>query len=422
MLQSLSLHNYKNLFFPEPFTLHPLNILIGPNGSGKSNFLAALGFLRNALAPSGAWESGDEGLETAILELGERKMLSGHLALPNQVQLEYSFAPDKQHPKGLCYHLNLEVTEQVGVRIDSESLSDAVSDQDEPFYYFKCHDRHKGECAVSMYTDPGVSLHTRFETFREVSTRELGLAALPVYLEKSSHPPEHTPFYKVRRRLVESVRKWQFYNANNMNLSKIRQAEPKIGQKDIALAANGENLPLVVDNLFQKHLDFEESLNLAMQSILPETRKVRPVRTGQLGLSLEWYFSGQKESFFLSELSDGTVRMLCWAVVLLSPEMPTLLVLDEPELGLHPAWMQTLAQWIQRASEQTQVIVSTHSPDLLDHFSNRAKDVVCFCKAQDGLWSLSCLDQKILDEKMRKGWELGDLYRVGDPLVGGWPW
>lgn len=114
--------------------------------------------------------------------------------------------------------------------------------------------------------------------------------------------------------------------------------------------------------------------------------------------------------------------MLCWAVVLLSPEMPTLLVLDEPELGLHPAWMQTLAQWIQRASEQTQVIVSTHSPDLLDHFSNRAKDVVCFCKAQDGLWSLSCLDQKILDEKMRKGWELGDLYRVGDPLVGGWPW
>jgi predicted ATPase len=422
MLQSLSLYNYKNLHFPEPFALNSLNILIGPNGSGKSNFVAALQFLRDALAPSGTWEVGDEGFEKAILELGERKILTGSLSLPEQVGFEYVFVPDEHFHKGICYRLNLEVTEQVGVRIHSESLSDAVSDQDEPFYYFKCHDRHKGECAVSMYTNPGVSPQTRFETFQEVSTRELGLAALPVYLEESSHPPEYTPFYKVRRRLVEMVRKWHFYNANNMNLSKIRQAEPKIGQKDIFLAPNGENLPLVVDNLFQKHLDFEESLNLAMKSILPETRRVRPVRTGRLGLSLEWYFSGQKEPFFLSELSDGTVRMLCWAVVLLSPEQPAMLVLDEPELGLHPAWMQTLAQWIERMSGQTQVVVSTHSPDLLDRFTGRINDVICFCTLQDGLWSPSRLEKEFLDAKMSEGWELGDLYRVGDPLVGGWPW
>jgi len=422
MLQNLTLQNYKNLSLSQGFTLGPLNILIGPNGSGKSNFVAALQFLRDALAPSGAWESGDEGLEMAMLELGERKMLSGHLVLPGQVGFEYVFAPDQQFHKGIRYQLNLEVTEQVGVRIHSERLSDAESDRDEPFYYFKCHDRHKGECVVSMYLNPGESPQTRFETFREVSTRELGLGALPVYLEQSAHPPEHTPFYKVRRRLVEMARKWHFYNANNMNLARIRQAEPKIGQKDIVLSPNGENLALVVDNLVQKHLDFEDSLNLAMKSILSETRRVRPIRTGQLGLSLEWYFGGQQEPFFLSELSDGTVRMLCWAVVLLSPELPSLLVLDEPELGLHPSWLGTLAQWIQRASEQTQVLVSTHSPDLLDHFSKRADDVVCFCKAEDGLWGLTRLDQEILDAKMNEGWELGDLYSVGDPLVGGWPW
>ena len=123
-------------------------------------------------------------------------------------------------------------------------------------------------------------------------------------------------------------------------------------------------------------------------------------------------------------MSDGTVRMLCWASVLLSPTPPTLLVIDEPELGIHAAWLPILAEWIKRASSKTQVIISTHSADLLDNFTDCIQNVFRFSSERDRMhFTISPLSEKdMLQEKLRDGWKLGDLYRVGDPSIGGWPW
>jgi predicted ATPase len=176
-----------------------------------------------------------------------------------------------------------------------------------------------------------------------------------------------------------------------------------------------------LDNLIQ-NIDFEEKINEAMKSILPKTRRVRPIRSGRLSLTVEWHFDGIKEPFYLSEMSDGTVRMLCWAIVLHSPFLPSLLVIDEPELGLHISWMPILAAWIKRASERTQVIITTHSPDLLDHFTDCLENVLCFSSEDRSHFSIKPLSPEMLETKLNEGWQLGDLYRVGDPSIGGWPW
>jgi predicted ATPase len=99
-----------------------------------------------------------------------------------------------------------------------------------------------------------------------------------------------------------------------------------------------------------------------------------------------------------------------------------LLVIDEPELGLHVSWMPILAEWIKQASRKTQIIITTHSPDLLDHFTDCLENVYCFYSEDKTHFSMKTLSQAMLDEKLKEGWELGDLYRVGDPTVGGWPW
>lgn len=83
---------------------------------------------------------------------------------------------------------------------------------------------------------------------------------------------------------------------------------------------------------------------------------------------LEWRQKGSDYPFHPSQISDGTLRFICLATALLQPNPPSTILLDEPELGLHPYALTLLAGLIQKASKQTQVIVSTQSAALIDHF------------------------------------------------------
>jgi predicted ATPase len=308
------------------------------------------------------------------------------------------------------------------VSISKESLHDFISRQQaQPFYYYKYHDIHAGEGVVSVWNDE-YEQSSHFERVQNVPTDSLGLVTLYKLLEESKNPPERTPIYKRRRQLMEFINRWYFYNANYMNLEQIRASEPKIGLSDIFLSPSGHNLALVIYNLVQKDINFEDSLNYAMKSILPNTRRVRPIIAGLNSLNLEWYFDNIHEPFYLNEMSDGTVRMLCWAAILLSPVLPSLLIIDEPELSIHTAWMPILAEWIKKASRRTQLVICTHSPDLLDNFTDSAENVLAFTLSDTEHNVCRRLALNTLEEKIAEGWKLGDLYRVGDPLIGGWPW
>jgi predicted ATPase len=95
---------------------------------------------------------------------------------------------------------------------------------------------------------------------------------------------------------------------------------------------------------------------------------------------LEWRQKGSDFPFQAYHLSDGTLRFICLATALLQPALPSTIVIDEPELGLHPFAIGLLANLIQSASERTQVIVSTQSPALLDQF--KPEDVVVVNREQ----------------------------------------
>ena len=83
---------------------------------------------------------------------------------------------------------------------------------------------------------------------------------------------------------------------------------------------------------------------------------------------LEWRQKGSDYPFHPSQISDGTLRFICLATALLQPDPPSTILLDEPELGLHPYALALLAGLIQKASKRTQVIASTQSAALIDHF------------------------------------------------------
>ena len=428
ILQFIESRNYKNLSLSQPVELEKLNIFIGSNGSGKSNFISCLKFLKDCLTTIPDESRGVSSFEDAVSKMGADRILDNTVESPAVINFAYCFSQllsNEQLPEKFSTMLTLSLfvdRKKNKVIISHEFLCSGEYLNSPPFYYYKFHDREIGKGAVSVYNLPGQNSGTHFEGLDNIPTNSLGLTILPRLLEDSQYSPDNIPAYRTRRDLVEFISQWQFYNANNMELNQIRTSEPKIGGSDIHLSISGDNLPLVLDNLIEQDIDFEDSINQAMKSILPKTRRLRPIRSGRLSLTVEWYFEDTKEPFYLSEMSDGTVRMLCWATILHSPLLPSLLVIDEPELGLHVSWMPILAEWIKQASRKTQIIITTHSPDLLDHFTDCLENVYCFYSEDKTHFSMKTLSQEMLDEKLKEGWELGDLYRVGDPTVGGWPW
>jgi predicted ATPase len=417
-LTQVTLRNYKNLLVKAPLDLHSLNLLIGPNCSGKSNLIKVFQFLKDAVTAGSEATIGLTGLEVAIDQLGNKRILDGKLTPPATVNLEFQFSATETLANGSVLELSLDIPSGPGkVTIHHEELRNATPN---PFYYYRCHNQKSGTGAVSIFNPSPPGSH--FKIFPNVPVHDLALISITKLLEDSNISPETAPVYKARRQLLETIAQWRFYNANNMNLSEIRQQEPKIGGPDCLPNSAFENLSLVLFNLSNQPLDFEEQINNAMKTILPPTRRVRAIPSGRLGLTVEWYLEGVQEPFYLNEMSDGAVRMLCWATLLHSPQLPTLLVIDEPELGLHVAWMNILAEWIKQAARKTQVIIATHSPDLLDHFTeDHLEDILCFGK-EGNYFVPTGLSRQKLSHALAEGWQVGDLYRVGAPEVGGWPW
>ena len=419
-IRKLRLKNYRNLRIEDGVTIDDLTLLVGPNGFGKTSFLRVLRFLRDAWVGSVEERRGVTHFEVATAHWGGPRILDATLPYPSvvEVAVEVFGATDAGFD-------GLELVEEIKVS------NDRVTVHTEILNFFD----YDGVGEASIYqTKNSEGRVVIYNHHNAVSVK-----AIPKNLLSPTELPVHTITSGLQRgdlsfdgyeTLVEAtillqnlMREWAFYDASQMDLEAVRRAQPEIGLGDIDLSPSGENLPLVIFNLC-KDIDFQERLVEAMRQLFPDTRTIRPTIIGRVSLSLEWYKHGIKRPFYLDEMSDGTVRMLCWATVLLSPIPPSLIVIDEPEASLHPAWLRVLAGWIRDAARRTQVIISTHSPDLLDYFTEDAASVRIFepDKENPAYATVRKFDPATVADKLAEGWKLGDLYRVGDPELGGWPW
>jgi predicted ATPase len=122
---------------------------------------------------------------------------------------------------------------------------------------------------------------------------------------------------------------------------------------------------------------------------------------------LRWRQNGSDYKLKPQHLSDGTIRFICLATALLQPELPSTIIIDEPELGLHPYAIEILAELMQASSKRTQLIVSTQSPALVDYFE--PEDIIVV-KRKGGASRFDRLDAKHLSAWL-KDYSLGDLWR-----------
>ena len=374
-----------------------LNLLIGPNASGKSNILRVLEMLSySAAGRLGDYVQREGGMSPLIWD-----------GRADTIEIRVKTSPiDEQRTRvrdNLTYKLTLAHLKGTGTYIIQNELLgnfylvDRGAKQ-EPFKLLE-----RGVDRAVVFDEQERHLEAPKESFAENETL-LSVAAGPFTANQT------IPAY--RRRIAG----WGIYQNLHTNPgTDIRRAA--VARPDKRVEPHGQNLVTVLHTLYSGSREFEREVDAAMTAAFgDEFEKLvfPPAEDQRIQLRVRWKSLRREQS--AADLSDGTLRFLFLLAVLASPDPPSLIAVDEPETGLHPAMLPIVAEYARQASSRTQVILATHSPSFLDAFSAHAPTTTVV-EWVDGRTRLSAQSGDELDYWL-KDYTLGELYRSGQ-LEGG---
>ena len=318
-LDKISVKGFRSIAAIEDLALGPINILIGANGSGKSNFIGVFSFLhairegrlRDTVTSAGGAER--------ILHFGSKTT--------SQISFHLSFA-DRTNQ----YELKLLPTADDGLFPSAERA-----------YYWE----------PDNYPAPiGLDLNPR-ENGREAGISNPNLSRTAAW---------------VRSRLGQ----WRLFHLHDTGFSSPMRKTAKLDDNGF-LRPDGANLPAFLYQLRETHSTSYDLIRRTVRQVAPffDDFDLKPLKLKPDDIKLEWRHRGSDQYFDASSLSDGTLRFIALATLFLQPSeyKPSTILIDEPELGLHPYAIEILASLIRSSSVETQVVVSTQSSLLLDQFA-----------------------------------------------------
>lgn len=387
LIRNIKLHNLLS-FGPDTPLLEmgPLNVLIGPNGSGKSNLIEAIGLLQAAPRDLTAPIREGGGIGDWIWR-GEPKASSAQI----EVLVE-----NPKGPQALCYRLGFEEKGQrfelTDERIENEK-PDAGHDQ--PYFYF-------------AYQHGFPYLNVKETGQRRLLREEIDAEQSILSQRKDpDHYPELTYLGEVFGR-IRLYREWTFG----------RYTAPRLPQKaDLPndfLGEDGKNLGLVLNRL-KREPKVKARILEALRKLYEGVSDFDIIIEGG---TVQVFFQEGHITVPATRLSDGTLRYLCLLAILCHPKPPPLVCIEEPELGLHPDILPTLAELLREASERCQLVVTTHSDVLVDALTDTPESVVV-CEKHHGQTNMRRLDKADLSDWLER-YSLGELWRKGE--LGGNRW
>jgi predicted ATPase len=174
---------------------------------------------------------------------------------------------------------------------------------------------------------------------------------------------------KVPSYIYGSIENWRVYHFHDTSENAALRSSAPLTEPE-RLAADGGNLPAFLYFLQEEHGDNFAMLVDTVRQVAPffGTFVLRPEALNPGLIRLRWRHVGRDEVFDVSDLSDGTLRFIALAALLLQPDPPSTIVLDEPELGLHPSAISQLAALMHQVAPEVQIIAATQSPAFANHF------------------------------------------------------
>lgn len=353
-LDKLTIRGFKSIRSLEEMELGNLNVLVGANGAGKSNFVEFFRLLR---------AMSDARLQEYVLDCGGADTLffGGPKETP-AIEAELVFGPN-------AYKFALEPTATGGLVVKRES---------------------------TFYEGRGWSLQQSAGSESLIRTWK----------------GKKSPWYNVlgvEGHIYIAVTGWQVYHFHDTGrLAGVRRDHPTADWRE--LSPDARNIAAFLWALRSRNAEAYHNIVDHVRIIAPffDDFLLEPEMRGENELiRLQWHQKGSTFPFQPWQFSDGTLRFICLATALLQPALPSTVIIDEPELGLHPLALDALASIFRTASERTQLIVSTQSVTLLNHFE---PNEVIVADRKGGASSLRRLNKNELQDWLSE-YSLGELWQ-----------
>lgn len=373
-ITKVSLTGFKSFKDKTDIALSNLNVIIGANGTGKSNLLSFFQLLGNALTRN---------LQGHILRYGGEHFLHNGRKQTERIKCAIEIATNNATDR---YEIDLAFQAPGRLFISREYIEYRKSGKDKPF---TCEIKNNGY--------------------------ELGLLDFGEKLGNSNNALRGTA--NAIKTMLQKIRAFQFHDTTDT--ARIRGG---ILRADCQYLKNdGGNLAAVLNMLktTPEYLPFYNRIVRYVQKILPYFADfaIDGFPEKQDTVYLFWKKQGSDYILTPNQLSDGTIRFIALATLLLAPRkiQPDVIVIDEPELGLHPLAIRILANMIKQAAENLQILVATQSPLFLDFFD--ANDVLVF-EAPNEITTVKRLNQDELSAWAQE-YTLSELWDKN--VIGGQP-
>ena len=353
MIEYIKIEGYKSMKSME-LELRPINVFIGSNGSGKSNFISFFKMIHALF---------NRQLQRFVIEEKADNLLYFGRKVTEKLFGKIIFSGGSTNN---AFWFRLAQTKEGGLYIDEEASGYNVNKDSDYQNYFTHGSIVESQIPISRFSRDQ-------------------------YLQKY-------------------LSNLQIYHFHDTSATSMLRRECDIND-NISLKTDGRNLPAFLYYLKQEHPKKYKRLEKTIQSVAPYIDHfiLEPKKLNKNEIELRWVEKGDLESNFSAyQFSDGTLRFIALATVLMQPEPPAVIIIDEPELGLHPQAITKLAGLIEAASSYTQIILSTQSVNLVDCF--KPEDVVTVDRSNEENQSIF----KRLDNETLKVWledhTLGELW------------
>ena len=392
-IESLKIKNFKAFKNAEMKAIPNFCVIVGANGSGKSTLFNVFAFLREAI---------NSNVQTALIKQGGGKGLEEVRSrnATGDIEIEIKFRDERvKTPSGrnplVTYLLRIGQKDNRAI-VTQEILKYRRTEQGRPWAFLNFQNG-KGYAV----TAEGLETATKEEDL----TREEQQLKFPDILAIKGLA-QFEKFEAVMA-LGDLIEKWHL---SDIHISKARQ-EPLISHAE-HLSLEGENLSLVIDYLYKNHKSILDKITKQLKHRIPGIEEVttQTIETGAILLKIkDRSFS---EPFLVRYVSDGTIKMLAYLVLLYDPQPHPLLCVEEPENQLYPKLLEELAEEFRAyANKGGQVFVSTHSPDFLNAVG--IEEVFLLVKEKGYTFIKPASSDEQIKTYMEEGDKMGYLWKQG---------